>query len=91
MVDGDRGLVAARLGPALARARRAKLGIAIAGGVVFVGAAGLARGTYASHPKHAAQPLGAPRSFFRTVRLNLLRGGVVAPAEAPPQAQTSTS
>jgi hypothetical protein len=81
----------ARLTALARRAARAKVGIAVGGGIVFLAAAGLSRGSYASHPKHHTRPLAAPSRFVGIVRRNLLQAGVVAPAQAPPQAQTSVS
>ena len=81
----------AHLEPAFRRAARGKLVIAAAGIAAFAGAVGLARKSYASHPKHPARPLAAPTRFVRIVRHNLLQAGLVAPAEAPPEAQTATS
>jgi hypothetical protein len=88
-VEGSQA--SARLATLARRAGRAKVGIAVAGGIVFLGAAGLSRGSYASHPKHRARPLAAPSRFVGIVRQNLLQSGVVAPAQAPPEAQTSVS
>jgi hypothetical protein len=82
---------ASRVGEARRRAAAAKLGI---GGValVTVGASmALARVTYAGHSKHPARPLAIPQPLYRVVRQNLLQGGILAPATAPPDATTSTS
>lgn len=87
----DPGTEASRIGEARRRAAAAKLGI---GGValVTVGASmTLARVTYAGHSKHPARPLSIPQPLYRIVRQNLLQGGILAPATAPPDATTSTS
>lgn len=81
-----RSLAAARL-----RAARAKFTLATVGGLVFVAALGLARGSHASNPKHRARALAAPPRFVDAVNRNLLQAGVLAPAQAPPEAQTSVS
>jgi hypothetical protein len=60
--------------------------------LVSVGASmALARATYAGHPKHPSRPLAIPEPLYRVVRQNLLQGGILAPATAPPDATTSTS
>ena len=51
----------------------------------------LARGTYAGHSKRPSRPLAVPKPFYNVVRENLLRGGILAPANAPADAQTSSS
>jgi hypothetical protein len=75
----------------LRRARTARAVIAAAGIAVFVAGAGLARASYAGHAKHRTRALAAPRRFMSVVQDDLLRSGVVAPAQAPPQAATSAS
>lgn len=52
---------------------------------------GLARVTYAGHPKHRVQPLAIPQPMYEVVRQNLLQAGILAPATAPPDATTSSS
>jgi len=88
-------VTATRASPKLTAARRrsarAKTIIACGGVLAFGTALVLSRSSYASHPKHHARALAAPSSFVETVRSDLLRAGIVAPAEAPPQAETSTS
>jgi len=51
----------------------------------------LARVSYAGHPKKPARPLAAPPRFVKIVRENLLQAGMVAPTQAPPDANTSSS
>lgn len=87
----DRAAVVSPLAPARRRAARAKLLATVGCGVAFAAFYSLSRQSYASHPKHRAKPLAAPGSFVGVVHRDLLQGGVVAPAEAPPEAQTSTS
>jgi hypothetical protein len=80
-----------RLAPARRRAHTAKLGIGAAA-MISVGASmGLARITYAGHPKHPLRALSIPQPLYRVVRQNLLQAGILAPATAPPDATTSTS
>ena len=82
---------AEHLRPVMRRAARAKLLLAGAGAIAFTGAAALAKRSYASHPKGRARALAAPPAFERVVRRDLLRGGLVAPPQAPPETQTSAS
>ena len=81
----------ARLASARRRALRAKVVVAAAGGLAFVAAIGLSRSSYAGHPKRPARPLAAPGRFVGTVRRDLLQSGIVAPTQAPPEAQTAVS
>lgn len=63
-----------------------------AGCIVGFGAAFVL--TKASHPSHAKHPvkrLAAPDAFVRQLQDDALRGGVVAPPQAPPAAETATS
>jgi hypothetical protein len=80
-----------RLAPARRRAAHAKLVLGAGGSVVFGLAMLFARGSYAGHPKRPVRPLTAPPRFVSIVRANLLQAGIVAPAEAPPEATTSGS
>jgi hypothetical protein len=73
------------------RAGRAKLVVAVGGGIAFAAAFGLSRSSYASHAKHRPRPLAAPTAFVGVVRRNLLAAGRVAPPTAPPVAETSSS
>ena len=82
---------ATRTERARARARRAKAAVAVAGVAAFLAALPLAKSTYAGHPKRRPRALGAPKSFRRSVHRDLLSAGVLAPAETPPEAVTSTS
>ena len=83
--------VRASVAAARVRAGRAKGLIAVGGVAAFAAALVLARGSYASHPKHPARALSAPHRFVDTVRHDLLQSGAVAPPQAPPDAQTSSS
>jgi len=86
-----RGAGGSRLAAARRRAQRAKV-VVTAGGVAIFGVAlVLARASYASHAKHPVQPLTVPRTFVDTVHDDLLRAGIVAPPQAPPQVETATS
>ena len=73
------------------RTRLAKVGVGLAIPTVFGGSIALARATYAGHAKHPSKPLAVPKSFYSVIRQNLLQNGILAPAEAPPDAQTSSS
>ena len=73
------------------RARHAKV-LAAAGGIaVFAVSLGLARSSHASHHKQRAQALSAPPEFVGIVQDDILRSGIIGPAQAPPEAQTSES
>jgi hypothetical protein len=76
---------------ARARAKEAKKLIATVAIVGFGAAMVLARVSYGGHPKKPARPLAAPPRFVKIVRENLLQAGMVAPAQAPPDANTSSS
>jgi hypothetical protein len=80
-----------RLLAARRRARAAKLALGSGGAVVFGLAMLFARASHAGHPKRPVHPLSAPPRFVSVVRANLLQAGIVAPAEAPPDATTSGS
>ena len=71
-----------------AEAKRIVAGVAIIG---FGAAMVLARVSYAGHPKKPPRPLAAPPRFVKIVRENLLQAGVVAPAQAPPDASSASS
>ena len=73
------------------RAVRAKTGITFGSAVAFGAALLLAKSFYASHEKHRALPLAAPSSFVSTVRESQLHAGSIAPAQQPPQIETSQS
>lgn len=73
------------------RMRAAKAGVAGVAVVGFAAAFALARVSYAGHSKKPLHPLAPPPRYVRIVRQNLLQAGIVAPAEAPPGAATSTS
>ncbi len=51
----------------------------------------LSRHSYAGHPKQPTTALAASPRFVNIVRRNLLQAGVVAPAQAPPGAETAVS
>ena len=80
-----------RLAPVRRRARLVKIGAGIVGSLVFGASMVLARTTYAGHSKAPSRPLAVPNSFYSVVRQNLLQAGILAPAQAPPDAQTSSS
>lgn len=73
------------------RASRAKLAVAVGGITLFGAGIGLARASYAGHSKHRSQPLAAPAKFLSVVHDDILKSGVVAPAQAPPAAETAAS
>jgi len=73
------------------RADRAKVAVLLIAPILFAGALGLARRSYASHPRHATRALTVPPRFERVVRENLLQAGVLAPQQAPEAVQTASS
>lgn len=81
----------ARVAPARRRAAAAKLGVGAVAVATLGVAMALARVTYAGHTKHPVRSLSIPEPLYRVVRENLLQGGILAPATAPPDATTSTS
>jgi hypothetical protein len=86
-----RGLGTSRIGESRRRVAAAKIGIGAVALVTAGASMALARVTYAGHSKHPARPLSIPQPLYRVVRQNLLQGGILAPATAPPDVQTSTS
>ncbi len=64
------------------------VGLAILG---FGVALGFSRLSYGGHAKKPLQPLAAPPRYVQIVRQNLLEAGIVAPAQAPPGAETASS
>src|SRR5690349_23291656 len=80
-----------RLAAVRHRTQVTKLGVVFAVSALFGASVALARATYAGHAKHPSHPLAVPKPFYKVVRENLLQNGVLAPAEAPPDAQTSSS
>ena len=80
-----------RFAPVRRRATQAKFAVATAAIVVFGLGVVLTRVSYAGHSKRPLRPLAAPPAFVRIVRQNLLQAGIVAPASAPPGAETSVS
>jgi hypothetical protein len=80
-----------RIGDARRRAATAKVAICSAALVTVSGSMALARETYAGHAKSPSRPLSIPQPLYRVVRQNLLQGGILAPATAPPDATTSSS
>jgi len=88
---GAKGNGEGRIAGAYRRGRFAKVVV----GAVAVGAFGactvLARMNYAGHAKQPVGSLSIPQPLYEVVRRNLLQGGVLAPATAPPDAETTTS
>ena len=72
----------------IAAAKVAAVSIAIAG---FAATFVLSRLSYAGHAKTPLRPLTVPPRYLEIVRQNLLEAGIVAPAQAPPGAATSSS
>jgi hypothetical protein len=52
---------------------------------------GLTKLSHPSHAKHPLQRLEAPGAFVRQLHDDQLSGGVIAPPQAPPEAQTAAS
>ena len=90
-VAPTRGPETSRIGESRRRVAAAKIGIGTVALVTACASMALARVTYAGHSKHLARPLSIPQPLYRVVRQNLLQGGILAPATAPPDVQTSKS
>jgi hypothetical protein len=73
------------------RTMAAKLTLALGGAGLFAVGLPLARLHYAGHAKQRARPLDAPQSFRQAVADDLLRAGILAPANAAPDALTALS
>jgi putative NADH-flavin reductase len=74
------------------RAGRAKALVVVGGAAVFALGFGLTRASHPSHPKHKLTRLDPPAGFVQQLRQDQqLRGGFVAPPQAPPEAQTAAS
>ena len=80
-----------RIATARHRARLAKLAVAAIAAGAFGACTVLARVTYAGHAKQPVDSLAIPQPLYEVVRRNLLQGGILAPASAPPDAATTTS
>jgi hypothetical protein len=78
-----------RLGPARRRAVNAKLALAAAAISVFLAATVLARVAYPGHTKRHSRALSPPQRFVQIVRKNALQAGMLAPAQAPPEATSA--
>jgi hypothetical protein len=74
------------------RTGRAKAAVLVGGAALFAGGFALARASHPSQEKHPVKPLEAPAGFVRQVEQHgQLSGGVIAPSNAPPVAQTAAS
>ncbi len=80
-----------RLQRARRRAGAAKALLGTGGALAFGAVMLFARVSYAGHPKRPPRPLAAPPRFVSIVSENLLQAGILAPAEASPDAATSVS
>ena len=69
----------------------AKRAVAFGCVAAFALAFGLTKASHPSHAKHHLERLQAPNSFVKQLQDHQLRGGVVAPPQASPEAQTATS
>jgi hypothetical protein len=72
----------------VAFAKRAVLGVCAVG---FAAAFVLTKASHPSHAKHHLSRLDAPQGFVKQLQDGQLQGGVIAPPQAPPEAQTATS
>ncbi len=72
-------------------ARRAKVAVLAAGAACFGAAMLLSRTSNPGHEKRAPTALAPPVSFVEAVRQSALQGGLLAPAQAPPEAATAVS
>jgi hypothetical protein len=76
---------------ARARVAVAKRLVAVGCVAAFGAAFLLTKTSHPSHAKHALTRLQAPDGFVKQLRDDQLRGGVIAPPQAPPEAQTAAS
>jgi hypothetical protein len=82
---------ASRHAAARRRAQVAKTSLAAVAVVTFLGGIGLVRAHVSSHHKRKLRALAAPKRFTSIVQRDLLAAGIMAPAEAPPGAETAVS
>ena len=87
----SRTVPASRIVAARRRARLAKTGVVGATLLGFAAAFAFSRVSYAGHAKKPIRALAPPPRYVRIVRENALQAGMLAPADAPPDAATSTS
>lgn len=80
-----------RLAPARRRARLAKTGLGLGGALAFGLLVPLVRAQHAGHHKQPASALDAPLAFRQAVSDDLLAAGILAPAQASPDALTALS
>ena len=74
------------------RTGRAKSAVVVTALAAFGVAYGLTRVSHPSHTKHSLKALAPPSRFVQQLRRDeRLRGGFVAPPQAPPEAQTAAS
>jgi len=82
---------AQRIAAARRRAHTAKLAFAAAGLAFFGIGMTLVKANVAGHSRRPLRPLDAPSRFQAIVRQDALAGGLLAPAQASPSAQTAQS
>lgn len=80
-----------RLDPARGRVRLARLALAGGAFALFAATAALARVHYPGHAKRPATPLRPPGRLVQVVRRDRLQAGILAPAEADPEAISAPS
>ena len=80
-----------RVASARRRAASAKVLLAVGGLCSFLGTAALARVSYPGHVKRHPRSLSPPKRFVSIVRQNQLQGGILAPAQAPPEERAADS
>jgi hypothetical protein len=68
----------------------AKAALAATGTMIFAAALGLARVSFAGHPKNPTS-LTAPDAFVSVVHDDLLAAGIIGPTDAPADVVTSVS
>ena len=87
-ISSRRALLDPRARARVAGAKRLlALGCVAAFGAAFV----LTKVSHPSHAKHPLTRLDAPDGFVKQLRKDQLRGGVIAPPQAPPEAQAAAS
>ena len=83
--------MATRLEPVRRRMRLARVVLAGGAALLFGASAALARTHFPGHHKQGVTPLAPPADLLEVVRRDQLQAGILAPAAAPPGAESAPS